>query len=118
MAYDDAKTKMKRRRINKSALHRKVGLLARALATFMTDFELRLCNTKTVLFYDAEKRGTSAGHRESKQPRRQQRGGQRVQRKKRRDVAFIERGVEDVNPSHPDPTLHPTVTLNGNEQET
>ena len=113
MAYDDAKTKMKRRRINKSALHRKVGLLARALATFMTDFELRLCNTKTVLFYDAEKRGAAAGHghRGGKQPRRHQRGGQRVQRKKRRDVAFIERGVEDVNPSHPDPKLHPTPTL-------
>ena len=50
VAYDDATTKMKRRRINKSALHREVGLLERALATFTTDFEPRLCNMKSMPF--------------------------------------------------------------------
>ena len=118
MAYNDAAPKMKRRRINKTALHREVGLLERALVTFTTDFELRLSNVRNMTFYDAEKQGGAAGHRNEKKPRRQQRGGQRVQRKKRRDVAFIERGVEDVNPSHPDPKLHPTLTLEGSKQET
>ena len=32
--YNEAAPKMKRRRINKTALHREVGLLERALATF------------------------------------------------------------------------------------
>ena len=69
-------------------------------------------------FYDAEKQGGAAGRREDKKPRRQHRGGQHAQRRKRREVAFIERGVEDVNPSHPDPKLHPTLTLEGSKQET
>ena len=106
VAYNDAAPKMKRRRINKTALHREVGLLQRALATFTTDFELRLHNVKTMTFFDAAaRRGAPDDRREKRPRRRQQRGGQRVQRKKRRDVAFIERGVEDVNPSHPDPKL-------------
>jgi len=107
---------MKRRRINKTALHREVGLLERALATFTDDFELRLSRVKNMTFYNAEKQGGAAGRREDKQPRRQQRGGQRVQRRKRREVAFIESGVEDVKPTHPNPELHPTATLN--EQDT
>ena len=41
-----------------------------------------------------------------------------MQRKKQCDIAFIERGVEDVNPSHPDPKLHPTLTLEGSKHET
>ena len=87
---------MKRRRINKTALHRVVGLLERALA-FTADSELRLSNVWNITSYDVEKQGGgSAGRREDKKPRRQQRGGQCVQRKKQRDVAFIERGVEDV----------------------
>ena len=112
VAYDDVKTKMKRRRINTSALHREVGLLERALATFTADSELRLSHVKHMTSYDAERRGGAAGRREDRKPRRQQRGGQRMQRRKRREVAFIESGVEDVKPTHPNPELHPTATLN------
>ena len=112
VAYNDAVPKMKRRLINKTVLHREAGLLERALATFTTDSELRLSNVRNMTFYDADNQGGAAGRREEKKPRRQQRGGQRVQPKKRRDVAFIEGGVENVNHSHPDPKLHPTVTLN------
>ena len=44
------KTKMGRRRINKSAPDREVGLLGRAVAVFTTDLELRVCDVKKIAF--------------------------------------------------------------------
>ena len=43
---------MKRRRVNKTAVHRELGLLQRALATFVGDFNVRLAALKTMTYYD------------------------------------------------------------------
>ena len=50
--YAEAAVKMRRRRINKSAVHRELGLLQRALATFVGDFNVRLATLKTMTYYD------------------------------------------------------------------
>ena len=50
--FAQAAVKMKRRRINKSAVHRELGLLQRALATFVGDFNVRLAALKTMTYYD------------------------------------------------------------------
>ena len=50
--YEKAAVKMRRRRINKSAVHRELGLLQRALATFVGDFNVRLAAPKTMTYYD------------------------------------------------------------------
>ena len=93
-------------------------ILERGLAASVTDVDLRLRHMTMAAFCGAEGRGGAPGSREDKKPSQQQRGGQRVQRKKRQEVAFIERGVEAVKPTHPNHELHPTVALNENEQDT
>ena len=50
--FAQAAVKMKRRRINKTAVHRELGLLQRALATFVGDFNVRLATPKTMAYYD------------------------------------------------------------------
>ena len=50
--YAEAAVKMRRRRINKSAVHREMGLLQRSLTTFVADFNARMTALKTMTFYD------------------------------------------------------------------
>ena len=50
--FAQAAVKMKRRRVNKTAVHRELGLLQRALATFVGDFNVRLAALKTMTYYD------------------------------------------------------------------
>ena len=45
--FAQAAVKMKRRRVNKTAVHRELGLLQRALATSVGDFNVRLAALKS-----------------------------------------------------------------------
>ena len=91
--YAEAAIKMRRRRVNKSAVHRELGLLQRALATFVGDFNVRLATLKTMTYYD------EATAKELKKVavvatklRRGSRGGARVQKRRRRQAVFEEGG--------------------------
>ena len=93
--FAQAAVKMKRRRINKTAVHRELGLLQRALATFVGDFNVRLAALKTMTYYD------EATAKELKKVavvatklRRGSRGGARVQKRRRRQAVFEEGGRE------------------------
>ena len=69
---EQVKTKMKRRRIDKAALHRDVALLERGLVVFTADFELRLRAVKQRTFWDFEKPQSS---RNRSKRRRKENGG-------------------------------------------
>ena len=84
--FAQAAVQMKRRGINKSAVHRELGLLQRALATFVGDFNVRLAALKTMTYYDVAtatqlkkvavvatklRRGSRGGTRDQKRRRRQ-----------------------------------------------
>ena len=81
---------MRRRRVNKSAAHRETGLLERALAGFVGDFNIRLATLKTLLFYDATTTKTEKKVAiVQKTQKRGSRGGVRVQKKRRRQAKFL-----------------------------
>jgi len=89
--------KPKRRRINKSVLHRRIDLIERSLNVFGSDVREQLLALRRDTFYDASRRpGTEEAAAKAKK-RRGHRGGQRVQRSKRGGVAAVaasaERGV-------------------------
>ena len=93
--FAQAAVKIKQRRINKSAVHRKLGLLQRALATFVGDFNVRLAALKTMTYYDD---ATATQLKKvavvAQKLRRGSRGGARVQRRRRRQAGFEEGRME------------------------
>jgi len=94
-AIDDTKKTQTRQRIDKTALHRDVGLLERSLAAFVADFELRMRAIKQRTFYGATTAKKVATTSKAKRRQRQRglRGGSRAREKKQR-AALISRGVE------------------------
>jgi len=98
--------KTKRRRINKSVVHRRLDDIERALDVFGDGVRDHLQRLRHDTFYDGSKRPDVATAAAKAEKRRGRRGGQRVQRAKRGQVAAVaanrERGVVasgDASPS-------------------
>jgi len=98
--------KPKRRRINKSVLHRRIDLIERSLNVFGSDVREQLLALRRDTFYDASRRPDTEEAAAKAKKRRGHRGGQRVQRSKRGGVAAVaasaERGVLASGDAKPD----------------